>query len=98
MRRNLGPIHWRNARCSYSDCIREKGILSLLQDNNLLVVRKVQEFGYLLSKFGGERQVDDTTKKYGVALVFEPTESQNFLIGSSREFNGYDTKVDWNVV
>ncbi len=36
------------------------------------------EFGYLISKFGGQRKVDALTEKYGVALVFEPTESQNF--------------------
>ena len=40
--------------------------------------RKVMEFGYLISKFGGQRKVDALTEKYGVALVFEPTESQNF--------------------
>ncbi|MCI1113960.1 FAD-binding oxidoreductase, partial [Stenotrophomonas maltophilia] len=43
-------------------------------------------------------QVDEETEKYGVALVFEPTESQNFLIGSSRQFVGFDTRVDLNVV
>ncbi|WP_394140076.1 NAD(P)/FAD-dependent oxidoreductase [Cytobacillus oceanisediminis] len=56
--------------------------------------RKVMEFGYLISKFGGQRKVDQLTEKYGVALVFEPTESQNFLIGSSREFVGLNTKVN----
>lgn len=61
-------------------------------------LRNVMEFGYLLSKFGGERKVDPETEKYGVALVFEPTESQNFLIGSSRQFVGFHSKVDMNVV
>lgn len=60
--------------------------------------RKVMEFGYLISKFGGKRHVDEETEKYGVALVFEPTQSQNFLLGSSREFTGFDTSVDWGVV
>ncbi|WP_257350891.1 NAD(P)/FAD-dependent oxidoreductase [Pseudalkalibacillus decolorationis] len=60
--------------------------------------RKVMEFGYLISKFGGKRHVDEATEKYGVALVFEPTQSQNFLLGSSREFTGFDTSVDWDVV
>ena len=60
--------------------------------------RKVMEFGYLLSKFGGERQVDSELKKYGVALVFEPTESQNFLLGSSREFASMDSSVNYQVV
>ncbi|MGG1658520.1 NAD(P)/FAD-dependent oxidoreductase [Brevibacillus sp. NRS-1366] len=61
-------------------------------------IRKVMEFGYLISKFGGQRLVDEETEKYGVALVFEPTESQNFLIGSSRQFVGFDTRVDLRVV
>lgn len=60
--------------------------------------RKVMEFGYLISKFGGERKVDSLTEKYGVALVFEPTESQNFLIGSSREFAGFNTKVNNEII
>ncbi len=60
--------------------------------------RKVMEFGYLISKFGGVRHVDPLTEKYGVALVFEPTESQNFLIGSSREFVGFNTKVSNEVI
>ncbi|WP_324784566.1 FAD-dependent oxidoreductase [Priestia filamentosa] len=60
--------------------------------------RNVMEFGYLISKFGGQRKVDPLIDKYGVALVFEPTQSQNFLIGSSRQFNGYDTKTDYEVI
>jgi sarcosine oxidase subunit beta len=60
--------------------------------------RKVMEFGYLISKFGGKRKVDEEIEKYGVALVFEPTASQNFLIGSSRQFVGMDTRVDQHVI
>jgi len=60
--------------------------------------RKVMEFGYLISKFGGKRKVDALTEKYGVALVFEPTESQNFLIGSSREFVGVHTRINNEVI
>src|SRR5699024_6815994 len=71
-----------------------KGQLIVASREQPVGLRKVMEFGYLISKFGGERQVDAMTEKYGVALVFEPTQSQNFLIGSSREFSGYDTKVN----
>lgn len=78
--------------------VPRKGHIIVASRQQPVGLRKIQEFGYLLSKFGGERQVDDTTKKYGVALVFEPTANQNFLIGSSRQFNGYETKVDWNVI
>ncbi|MFA1820967.1 NAD(P)/FAD-dependent oxidoreductase [Virgibacillus oceani] len=70
-----------------------KGQLIVASRQQPIGLRKVMEFGYLISKFGGERIVDPITERYGVALVFEPTESQNFLIGSSREFNGVDTKV-----
>lgn len=63
-----------------------------------VMMRNVMEFGYLMNKFGGERIVDPLTEKYGVALVFEPTESQNFLIGSSRQFVGYDGSIDFRVV
>ncbi|CAM4318144.1 FAD-binding oxidoreductase [Paenibacillus alkaliterrae] len=60
--------------------------------------RKVMEFGYLISKFGGKRKVDPEFEKYGIALVFEPTASQNFLIGSSRQFVGMDARVDQQVI
>ncbi|MCZ2260292.1 NAD(P)/FAD-dependent oxidoreductase [Sporosarcina sp. G11-34] len=74
-----------------------KGQLIVASRQQPVGLRKVMEFGYLISKFGGERVVDPITEKYGVALVFEPTESQNFLIGSSREFTGFDTKVNHEV-
>ncbi|WP_079527848.1 NAD(P)/FAD-dependent oxidoreductase [Halobacillus hunanensis] len=74
-----------------------KGQLIVASRQRPVGLRKVMEFGYLISKFGGERVVDPVMEKYGVALVFEPTESQNFLIGSSREFSGFDTKVSHEV-
>lgn len=55
---------------------------------------KVMEFGYLMSKFGLERRVDPELERYGVALVYEPTRSGNFLLGSSREFVGETADVD----
>lgn len=75
-----------------------KGQLIVASRQQPVGLRKVMEFGYLISKFGGQRSVDPMTEKYGVALVFEPTESQNFLIGSSRQFAGYDTRVDYEVI
>ena|SRR5699024_10418200 len=63
-----------------------------------VMMRNVMEFGYLMNKFGRERVVDPITAEYGVALVLEPTESQNFLLGSSRQFVGYDGSIDIRVV
>jgi sarcosine oxidase subunit beta len=78
--------------------IPRKGHLIVASRQLPVGLRKVMEFGYLISKFGGRRNVDPETERYGVALVFEPTESQNFLIGSSRQFVGFHTKVDFQVV
>lgn len=75
-----------------------KGHIIVASRQDTVGVRKVMEFGYLISKFGGERHVDKLTEKYGAALVFEPTESQNFLLGSSREFVGFDTTVNYRVL
>lgn len=75
-----------------------KGHIIVASRQEFVGSRKVMEFGYLISKFGGQRRVDSLTEKYGVALVFEPTESQNFLIGSSREFVGFNTKVSNEII
>jgi sarcosine oxidase subunit beta len=75
-----------------------KGHIIVASRQEFVGPRKVMEFGYLISKFGGKRQVDPVTEKYGVALVFEPTESQNFLIGSSREFVGFNTKINNEII
>jgi glycine/D-amino acid oxidase-like deaminating enzyme len=75
-----------------------KGHIIVASRQQPVGLRKVMEFGYLMSKFGGQRKVDPLTEKYGVALVFEPTESQNFLIGSSREFIGFNTTVNIDVI
>jgi len=62
--------------------------------------RKVMEFGYLMAKFGGQegRRVEPEMEHYGIALVFEPTPHGNFLIGSSRQFVGFDTRCDVRVL
>lgn len=78
--------------------VPRKGHIMVGARQNPVMMRNVMEFGYLMNKFGRERKVDPITEKYGVALVLEPTDSQNFLLGSSREFVGYDKRVDYNVV
>jgi len=63
--------------------------------------RKVHEFGYLVAKFqtgGYKRPVSERVERNGVAFVFEPTESNNFLIGSSRRFAGEDISNDIDVM
>jgi len=63
--------------------------------------RRVVEFTYLMIKLQGgeyERHVDADIEEYGVAMVFEPTRDNNFLIGSSRRFAGWDMNCDFNVM
>ncbi|GAI07742.1 unnamed protein product, partial [marine sediment metagenome] len=63
--------------------------------------RKIAEFGYMMAKFGDEnykRNVSTELEDLGIAFVFEPTLSDNFLIGSSRSFAGFDTRVSIEVM
>lgn len=75
-----------------------KGHILVASRTELMGTRKIQEFGYLMTKFGRERIAPKAMNDYGIALVHEPTESQNFLMGSSREFTGFDTKVNPAVI
>lgn len=63
--------------------------------------RKIVEFGYMMAKFGSsdyKRNVSPEIEKYGIAMVFEPTSHNNFLIGSSRAMVGYDTRVSIEIM
>jgi len=63
--------------------------------------RKIMEFGYMMAKFGDKnyrRNVSPKLEDLGIAFVFEPTLSNNFLIGSSRAFAGFDTRVSIEVM
>ncbi|HKL12872.1 MAG TPA: FAD-dependent oxidoreductase [Halanaerobiales bacterium] len=63
--------------------------------------RKIVEFGYMMAKFGEKdysRKVHEVIDKNGIAFVFEPTQANNFLIGSSRRFVGYDTRLSLDVM
>lgn len=78
--------------------VPRKGHIMVGARQKPIMMRNVMEFGYLMNKFERERIADARTLEHGVALVLEPTESQNFLLGSSRQFVGYDGRVDINVV
>lgn len=78
--------------------IPRKGHILVGSRQQPVMMRNVMEFGYLMNKFGRKRIADERTAEHGVALVLEPTESQNFLLGSSRQFVGYDSSIDIQVV
>lgn len=63
--------------------------------------RAVNEFGYLMAKFGKgdyQRRITPEMEKYGIAFFMEPTGAGNYLIGSSRQFAGEDIRVDVRVL
>ncbi len=63
--------------------------------------RPIVEFGYIVTKFGDKsykRDVSPELEAMGIALVFEPTLANNFVIGSSRAFVGYNTDVSIEVI
>jgi len=63
--------------------------------------RKIVEFGYMMAKFGDKnyrRNVSPELEDLGIAFVFEPTQANNFLIGSSRAFIGFNTHVSIEVI
>ncbi|MCF8008820.1 MAG: FAD-binding oxidoreductase [Halanaerobiales bacterium] len=63
--------------------------------------RKIVEFGYMMAKFGGKnykRNINPVLEKHGIAFVYEPTAADNFLIGSSRQFVGFNTKTSIEVI
>lgn len=56
--------------------------------------RSYSEVGYVAAKKGKTRDtVTKEMEQYGVALVIEGTADDNYLLGSSRIFSGYDPSV-----
>ncbi len=80
--------------------VPRKGHILVAERTRQVGRRKMMEFGYLMAKFGSKekRKVEPDMEKYGIAFVFEPTPHGNFLIGSSREFVGFDTACNPRVL
>lgn len=81
--------------------IPRQGQLLVAEKTFPVARRKIMEFGYMMAKFGSEnykRNIRPELEKLGIAFVFEPTLADNFLIGSSRAFVGFDTQVSIEVM
>ena len=77
-----------------------RGQLVVVEQAAQVGSRKISEAHYVVAKFHPEltEGTDSEILKYGVAFVYEPTASGNMLIGSSREFAGYDTRTTYPVI
>jgi sarcosine oxidase subunit beta len=72
-----------------------KGQILVTEKTVPIIKEKIQEFGYMLSKFEDinyERKVSPLVEKNNVAFVIEPTPAQNMIVGSNRSFSGYNMK------
>lgn len=80
--------------------IPRKGVILLGERGFPIVHQKVQEYGYMLTKFQYdiERDIDPVVKQYNIAFTLERTEGDNFLLGSSRNFTGFDIQTEIEVV
>ena len=78
--------------------IPRQGQILVAEVIGTLVSQTVTEFGYIMTKYAKKdykRNVTPDMEKYGVAMVVEPTDAGNFLVGSSRQFRGFDTRTDF---
>lgn len=78
--------------------IPRKGVILVSGASFPICHQKVQEFGYMVSKFGLECERDPELEKYGVSFVMEPSSGNNVLVGSSRNFVGMSTNTEVDVV
>ena len=68
-----------------------KGIVMISERGVPIVNQKIQEFGYMMSKFEDinfKRNVSDIVERNNVAMVIEPTDASNVLIGGAGGENG----------
>lgn len=76
-----------------------KGVILISAAGFPICHQKIQEFGYMVSKFDEiQCERDPDVEKYNVAFTIEPSEGDNVLIGSSRNFAGYDISTEIEIV
>ena len=81
--------------------VPRQGQVLVTEAEETLTSQTVTEFGYLMTKYGKSscrRNVTPEMEEFGVAMVLEPTEAGNYLVGSSRRFCGFDMRTDARVV
>lgn len=76
-----------------------KGLVLVSAPSFKFCNQKVQEFGYMISKFSNhECKRDPELEKYEVSFVIEPTDANNVLIGGSRNFAGFDISTEMEII
>ncbi len=80
--------------------VPRRGQLAVTEKVAPIASRKMSEARYIAAKFHPELATNAGTDihKYGVAFTLEPRPDGNILIGSSREFVGYNTGTSYPVI
>lgn len=81
--------------------IPRKGVIIITETTFPVVKQKVQEFGYMATKFGDTsytRHLDPEVERSNVSFIIEQTVDHNLMIGGSRSFSGYDITSDIETV
>ncbi len=80
--------------------VPRRGQLAITEPIAPIANRKVSEARYLAAKFHPElaKNAGEDMLRYGVAFTLEPRIDGNILIGSSREFVGYDSRTTYQVI
>ena len=72
-----------------------RGDMIVAERTGRVAKRKISEFAYITTKVqleGYQRPISEEMAENGICFVFEPCEPGNFLVGSSRWFNGFDVR------
>ncbi|WP_304507626.1 NAD(P)/FAD-dependent oxidoreductase [Anaerotignum sp.] len=76
-----------------------KGVILISGAGFPICKQKIHEFGYMVSKFDDiQCERDPEVEKYNVAFTIEPSAGNNVLIGSSRNFDGYDVDAEIDII
>lgn len=76
-----------------------KGVILISAPGFPICHQKVQEFGYMISKFSNyECERDPELEKYGVSFTIEPSDGHNVLVGSSRNFAGFELNTEIEII
>ena len=76
-----------------------KGVILISAPGFPICHGKVQEFGYMISKFSNyDCERDPELEKYGVSFTIEPTDGNNVLVGSSRNFAGFELNTEVEII
>ncbi len=80
--------------------VPRRGQLAITEPVAPITGRKMSEARYITAKFHPElvKKAGEDMLEYGVAFTFEPRVDGNILIGSSREFVGYNTRTTYQVI